>query len=75
MTHFHGISHENYVLKYVGGTLELRKLDFKGLKGQFNVKNAHFRGLKTKIGHYRPIVATKTHPWPIFMEYSMGIMP
>ena len=55
-----------FALRYVGGVLELRKLDFRGLKGQFDVKKANFRGLIAKIGHYRPILASKTHPWPIF---------
>ena len=59
---------------YVGGVLELRKLDFRGLKGQFDVKKANFRGLIAKIAHYRPILATRTYLWPIFMEYTMGIV-
>ena len=75
MVHFHIICHENCSLKYVGGILELRKLDFRGLKGQFDVKKANFRGLIVKIGHYWPIWATRTHLWPIFMEYAMGIVP
>ena len=75
MAHFHGICHGNCALKYIGGILELRKIGFGGLKGQFNVKKANFRGLIAKIGHYRPIWATRTNPWPIFMEYSMDIVP
>ena len=75
MAHFHGIGHGNCALSYVEGVLELRKLDFRGLKGQFDVKKANFRGLIAKIGHYRPILATRTHLWPIFMEYVMGIVP
>ena len=75
MTHFHRIYHGNCILKYVGGVLELKKFDFRGLKGHFNVKKANFRGLIAKIGHYRPILATRTHLWPIFMEYAMGIVP
>ena len=75
MAHFHGICHGNCPLKYVGGILELRKLDFRGLKGQFNVKNANFKGLIAKIGPYRHILATRTHTWAIFMEYVMGIVP
>ena len=42
--HFHGICHEKFDLRYVGGFLEFKKLDFRGLKGQFDVKNANFRG-------------------------------
>ena len=35
-------------LKLVGEILELRKFDFRGLKGGFNVKNAFFRELIAK---------------------------
>ena len=75
MAHFHGIYHGNCALKYIGGILELRKIGFGGLKGQFNVKNDNFRGLIAKIDHYRPTLATRTNLWPIFMEYAMGIVP
>ena len=34
----------------------------------------NFRGLIAKIAHYRPILATRTYIWPIFMEYTMGIV-
>ena len=74
MTHFPGICHGNCALRYVGGVLEFRKLDFWGLIGQNDVKMANFRGLIAKIGHYRHILATRTHPWPIFIEYAMGIV-
>ena len=74
MAHFHGIYHGNCTLKYVGGVLELIKLDFRDLKGQFDVKKANFRGLIVKIGHYWPIWATRTHIRPIFMEYAMVII-
>ena len=36
----------------------LRKLDFRDLKGQFDVKKANFRGLIAEIGYLRPILAT-----------------
>ena len=75
MAHFHGVCHGNCSLRYVGGILELRKLNFRGLKGQFDVKKANFRGLIAKIGHLRPILASRTHLWPIFMDYAMGIVP
>ena len=75
MAHFYGLCHRKCALRYVEGILEHRKLDFRGLKGQFDVKKANFRGLIAKIGHYRPILATRTHLWPIFMEYAMGIVP
>ena len=35
-------------LKLVGGIIELRKFDFRGLKGGFNGKNAVFRELIAK---------------------------
>ena len=75
MAHFHGIYHGNYALRYIGRILDLRKLDFRGLKGQIDVKKSNFRGLIVKIGHYWPILATRTHLWPIFMEYVMRIVP
>ena len=68
MAHFYGLSHGNCALKYVGGILELRKLDFRGLKGQFDVKKVNFKGLIAKISYYRPILTATTHLWPIFME-------
>ena len=46
---------------YVGGILEFRKSDFRGLKGQFDVKKANFRGLVAKIGYLRPILASRTY--------------
>ena len=60
---------------HVGGVLELRKLDFRGLKGQFDAKKANFRGLIAKIDHYRRILASRTPLWPIFLEYTMRIVP
>ena len=71
MAHFHGIGHVNCALSYVEGVLELKKLDFRGLKGQFDVKMANFRGLIAKIGHYWAILASRNHLWPIFMEYAI----
>ena len=52
----------------------LRKVDFKGLKGQFSVKKANFRGLIAKIGSLRPILAYRTHLWPILLDYAMRIV-
>ena len=68
MTHFHGLYHRNRALRYVEGIVELVKILFRGLKGQFYVKKANFRGLMAKIGDCRPIVASKTHPWSYFLE-------
>ena len=75
MTHFHGICHRNCDLRYVGGVLEFQKLNFRGLQGQFDVKNANFRGLIAKISHFRPILASRTHLRPISMDYTIGIVP
>ena len=66
MIHFHGICHRKFDLKYVGWFLEFRKFGFRGLKGQFYVKKANFRGLIAKIGHYSPILASKTNLWAYF---------
>ena len=74
MAHFHGLCHGKCALRYVAGILEHRKLDFRGLKGQFDVKKANFRGLIAKIGHYMAILASRTLLWPIFMVYAMGIV-
>ena len=75
MAHFNALCNGNCALRYVGWILELRKLGFRGLKGQFDVKKANFRGLIAKIGHLRPIFASRTHLWPIFMDYVMGNVP
>ena len=55
MVHFHGICHGKFDLTYVGWFPEFKKIDFRGLKGQVDVKKANFRGL-ARIGHYRPIL-------------------
>ena len=75
MAHFHGVIDGNCTLRYAGRVLVIRKLEFRGLKRQYDVKKVNFRGLIAKIGHYRPILATRTHLWPIFMEYAMEIVP
>ena len=74
MTHFHGLCHRSCDLKYIAGVLELRKLDFRGLKGELDVKKAHCRELIAKIGYLRPILTFKTRLWPIFMDYVLGIV-
>ena len=51
MTHFHELCYRNCVLRYVGAILKLIKLDFRGLKGQFDVKKVNLRGIIAKIGH------------------------
>ena len=47
--------------KYVGGVLEFRKLDFRGLKNQFGVKRPNLALKKAKIGDLGPILASRTH--------------
>ena len=61
MAYFLGIFHGNCHLRNVGGVLEFRKLDFRGLKDQFDVKKANFRGLIAEIGYLRSIMASRTH--------------
>ena len=58
MAQFHGLCHGNCDLGYIGGIFELLKLEFRGLKGQFDVKKANFRGLIAKIGFLWPILAS-----------------
>ena len=40
-----------------------------------NGQNQAFRGLIAKIGYLRTFLASRTHLWPIFMNYAMGIVP
>ena len=75
MAHFHILCHGNCALGYVGHIPELRKLDFRRLKCQFGEEKSNFRGLIAKISHYRPILASGTPPWPIFITYYVGIVP
>ena len=75
MAHFYGICHGNCALSYVRGFLVLTKLNFGGLKGQFDVKKAKFRGLIDKIDHYRLISTTRTHLRPIFIDSGIEIVP
>ena len=75
MTHFHELCHRNCVLRYVRAILKLIKLNFRGLKGQFDVKKVNLRGLIANIGHLRPILAIRMHLCPIFMDSAMGILP
>ena len=64
MIQYHDLYYKNCGLKYIEQILDFRtkKLRFGGLKAQFDVKNAHFRGLLAKIGSLRPILALRfTH--------------
>ena len=47
MTNLHELYHRNSAQRYVGRVLDNKKLDFRGLKGQFGVKKANFRRLIT----------------------------
>ena len=49
MANFHDLCHRTCALKCIEVIFELRKVDFGGLNGQFNVKKANFRGLLAKI--------------------------
>ena len=49
MAYFLGIFHENCDLRNIEGVLEFKKLVFSGLKGQFDVKKANFRGQIARI--------------------------
>ena len=61
MAHFHDLWHINCALKFIEGIFELRKVDFGGLNGQFDVKKANFRGLLAKIHCLVPIWALRIH--------------
>ena len=75
MARFPGIRHGNCDPRYVGEVPEFRKLDFRGVIGQFDDKMANFRGLIAKIDRLRPILTSRLHQRPIFRDYGMGIVP
>ena len=56
------------------GILELIKLDFRGLREQFDAKKTNVRELIAKIGYLRPILPSRTNLWPIFMDYAIGVV-
>ena len=60
MDHFHEFYPGNCARRYIGGVLELRKIDFCGLKGQFDVKNANFMEVIAKNGDLWPVLAYRT---------------
>ena len=68
MVYFLGIFHGNCDLRNVEGVLEFSKLDFRDLKGQFDVKKANFGGLIAKIGQN----ATMTHFKSNFMSFRIA---
>ena len=71
MTHFLGIYHGNCALRYAGGVLEVKKLDFRGVKGQFDAKKANFRGPIAKFGYCRPILASTYGPFSWNMPWEV----
>ena len=75
MGHFHGFCHGNCDLRYIGGILMFSKLDFSGLKGQFDVKKVNFKGLIAKIGYLRPILTSRTHLWHISWTTPWELCP
>lgn len=44
----------------LGGVLKIIKLEFGGLKGQFDVTKVDFRGLKATNGYCRTILASRS---------------
>ena len=44
MVHVHELYHRDCALRYFGGVLELSKLLFRRLIGQFDVKKGKFQG-------------------------------
>ena len=74
MAHFLGLCHGNCGLRYIGGIFQPIRLGFRGVKGQFDVKKANFRGLTAKIGYLRPILTSRDHLWHIFMDYVIEIV-
>ena len=75
MANFHGIYHRNCSPRYVGVVLVLRKLGFRGFKGQFDVKKANFRGLIAKIGHYWPIQLPEPTYSPFLQSMPQKLSP
>ena len=75
MAHYHEFYHGILALTYIERILELKKLDFRGLKCQSDVKKVNFRGLIANIGYLRSILTYRTHLWLIFMENAIEIVP
>ena len=66
MAHFHGLCHGNCNLMHIRGILELIKIDFRGHKGQFDVKNANFMGQIAKNGYLWTNLAHRYPPMAHF---------
>ena len=65
----------NFFLGYVGGVLELRKLNYSDIKGQFDVKKANFRGQIAKIGYYWTIWLLEPTYGPFTWTMSWELCP
>ena len=73
MAHFHVVCHGNYALKYVEGLLEFRKLGFRDLKCQFDVKRPNLGLKKLKLGIWGLfwILEPITDPFTWFMPWDL----
>ena len=74
MANFQEICHRNCALGYVGRIFKLRKIEFRGLEGQFDFKNANFMGLIPKIGYFRPILTSRFCLGIFALLYIGGIL-
>ena len=59
--HFLEGCHGDCALNFTGVILDLKKLDSSGLKDQFFVKKANFRGPIATIGYLMHILASSTY--------------
>ena len=75
MNHFNELCHRNCDIVYITGFLVVRKFDFRGIKGQLDVKNVNFWTGIAKIGYLMPILTSRTHIWPIFLNCATGFVP
>ena len=73
MNHFHELYHGNCTLRYIGGVLELRNINFRSLKGQFDVKKAHFRGLNQLLEAYFDIYYGAMYFIKLWLSYWVEI--
>ena len=64
--------------KYTGKTFKAFFIPFATYFPDIAQDLAHeihsFRGVIAKIDYLRHIYASRTHPWPILIEYVMGIV-
>ena len=75
IANFHKFCHRNFAPKVFWRDSRAQKLDFRGLRSQFDAKKPNFRGLIGKIGNWRTILVTRPILLPISMEYTIGILP